>query len=260
MPGGATVRRSFEFKPAASTTAQKIVLYGPGGIGKSKLHSLLSEVDVKAGVLDIGSSCAFLSGVNRIDDITAWQELRDALNDDQLWVGRDAVVLDDLTKAEELDSQWVVQNVKHEKGQPINSIEDYGWGKGLTHIYEAFLLLLSDLDRHVRAGRHVICVAHECTASVPNPGGEDWIRYEPRLQSPASGKNSIRHRVKEWCDHLLFIGYDTAVNKDGKATGTGTRAIYPQEMPTHWAKSRSLADPIVYEDGSAELWRKLFDK
>ena len=29
----------------------------------------------------------------------------------------------------------------------------------------------------------------------PNPAGEDWLRYEPRLQSPNSGKASIRLRV-----------------------------------------------------------------
>jgi hypothetical protein len=261
VPGGVASgpKRSFAFKDSLAIDAQKTIIYGPGGIGKSKLHSLLMLQGLRTGVLDIGTSCGFLK-VNAVDDILTWQDLRGALNDDSLWDGIQAIVIDDLTKAEELAGQWVIQNVKHEKGKPIHSIEDYGFGKGLTHIYETFLTLLSDLDRHVRAGRHVVCIAHECTANVPNPGGEDWIRYEPRLQSPASGKSSIRHRVKEWCDHLLFIGYDTAVNEDGKATGAGSRTIYPQEMPTHWAKSRSLSEPIVYADGSPELWVKLFSK
>jgi hypothetical protein len=126
------------------------------------------------------------------------------------------VVLDDLTKAEELCSKWVVDNVKTEKGHEAKGIEGYGFGKGFTHLYEAFLPLLGDLDAHVRAGRQVVCVAHECTANVPNPHGEDWIRYEPRLQSPPSGKNSVRHRVKEWADHLIFIGYDVARHRAGQ--------------------------------------------
>jgi hypothetical protein len=198
--------------------------------------------------------------VQRIDDIANFEELRAALHDEALWSGFNAVVIDDLTKAEELASDWVVRNIPHPKGKPIKSIEDYGWGEGYTHVYEAFLLLLGDLDQHIRKGRHVICVCHECTANVPNPAGEDWIRFEPRLQSPKSGKASIRHRVKEWCDHLLFIGYDTFVNEDGKGTGSGTRTIFPVEMPTHWAKSRSLDTPIPYTRGSAALWERLFNK
>ena len=58
--------------------------------------------------------------------------------------------------------------------------------------------LIFDLDRHSRAGRNIILLAHEFIATVPNPAGEDWIRYEPRLQNPASGKASIRLAVKEF--------------------------------------------------------------
>lgn len=169
-----------------------------------------------------------------------------------------AVIIDDLTKAEELATEHVIRTIKHPKGKPINGIEDYGWGEGYTHIYEKMLLLLSDLDRHVRAGRHVIGVCHECTSNAPNPGGEDWLRFEPRLSSPKSGKASVRNRVKEWCDYLLFIGYDVATEA-GKGKGCGSRAIYTTEMPTHWAKRRTpLDDTIVYQQGSNDLWNQLF--
>jgi hypothetical protein len=237
----------------------RTVLYGPGGIGKSELCASLKQVGVRPLVLDIGSSTGFLD-VDRIGEaegLRTWDDLRAALHDQSIWQGFGAVVIDDLTKAEELCSRWVCENVKNEKGNLVQGIEGYGFGKGFTHLYEAFLPLLADLDAHIRAGRQVVCVAHECTANVPNPSGNDWIRYEPRLQSPPSGKNSIRHRVKEWCDHMMFVGYDVAVN-DGKGIGAGTRCIYPVERPTHLAKSRSLAEPIVYEQGSAELWKQLF--
>lgn len=237
------------------------MIYGPGGVGKSELWSHLQAIGVKPLCLDVGASSKFIP-TNRInaEELESFDDLRAALHSEPLWAGFGAVVIDDLTKAQEMAEQWVIKNVKHEKKEkPIRSIEDYGFGKGKGHIYDAMLLLLGDLDAQVRRGRHVICVAHECTSPVPNPGGDDWIRYEPRLQSPKSGENSVRHRVKEWCDHLLFIGYDTAV-EDGKATGSGTRTIYPVEMPTHWAKSRTLSDPIVYQRGSAELWEKLFAK
>lgn len=236
------------------------MIYGPGGVGKSSLAEALKQFGIRPLVLDIGSSTAFLD-VERIGEaegLRTWDDLRAALHDQSLWRDYGAVWLDDLTKAEELCSRWVIENVKTEKGHEAKGIEGYGFGKGFTHLYEAFLPLLGDLDAHVRAGRHVVCVAHDCTATVPNPHGDDWLRYEPRLQSPPSGKNSVRHRVKEWADHVIFIGYDVAVNEQGKGIGAGTRAIYPAERPTHMAKSRSLSEPIVYEHGSAELWKQLF--
>lgn len=196
--------------------------------------------------------------MERINDLTTWDELRAVLHDADLWKDFGAVVIDDLTKAEELAAQWVVQNIPHEKpGKVVSSIESYGYGKGFTHLYETFLQLLGDLDAHIRAGRQVVCIAHECTAKVPNPAGDNWIRYEPRLQSPESGKNSIRLRVKEWADHILFVGYDVHVTDEGKGTGAGTRTIYPVELPTHLAKSRDLSEAIPYVKGNAELWQKL---
>lgn len=171
-------------------------------------------------------------------------------------------MLDDLTKAEEFAVAWTLANVPRElkngSKEYVKSVDGYGWGNGPQFVYDSFLPLLGDLDAHIRAGRQVICIAHECTSNVPNPGGEDFLRYEPRLQSPKSGKASIRHRVKEWCDHMLFIGFDVHVTPDGKAQGGGTRTIYPAELPTHWAKSRDLASPIPYERGSAELWKQVF--
>jgi hypothetical protein len=155
--------------------------------------------------IDVGNSTRFLD-MKRVgaESLQTWEDIRDCLHDETLLSGYDAIILDDLTKVEELAAKWVVQNVPHQEkeSKPIKSIEDYGWGKGYSHIYDAMLLLLQDLDAQIRKGRWVVCVAHECTNTVPNPSGEDWIRYEPRLQSPASGKASVRLRVKEWVGRL----------------------------------------------------------
>ena len=95
---------------------------------------------------------------------------------------------------------------------------------------------------------------------MPNPRGEDWLRWEPRLQNPSSGKASIRLRLREWLDHLLFIGYDIECSKQsgGKAQGHGTRTIYPQEMPWCMAKSRCLAEQIELTQFGTTLWNQLF--
>ena len=227
---------------------QRIIIFGPGGIGKSTLASLAPKpvfLDIEGGTNDMD--------VPRVEGLNSFADLRACLQSDAL-DGFGTVILDSATRAEELSAAHALATIKHEKGMSVTSIEGYGFGKGYTHVYDMFLLLLADLDSQVRRGRHVILIAHECISDVPNPTGDDFIRYEPHLQSPKSGKNSIRNRVIQWSDHVLFIGYDV-VTEDGKGKGGGTRTIYTSEMPSHIAKSRrvSVAQPFTGpEDGS--IW------
>ena len=239
--------------------AHKIVVYGPGGCGKSSLAASLARVGIEPLFLDLESGTKFLD-VARMEP-QSWDELRAALHDqDLLRSSFGAVVIDSGTKAEEMAMEWMLANVKHEKGHTCQSIEDYGYGKGYVHLYETFMLMLGDLDAVARSGRHIVMICHDCTETVPNPASDDYIRYAPRLQSPASGKFSIRNRVREWTDHTLAIMFDVAIANDGKAKGTGTRAIYCQERPTHVAKSRTLSDTIIYTKDSPTLWQALFNK
>lgn len=252
-----TSSKTFSVRSGIKTGAQKVVLYGPGGVGKSELASLIAKVGIKPLFLDVGKGTEFLD-VERIDNIDSWDDLRSCLHNDELLAPYGAVVIDDMTKAEELDSAWVVRNIPHEKAKPINCIEDYGFGKGFGHIFDQMLLLLQDLDAVARKGKWVIVIAHDCISEFPNPNGDNYIRFEPRLQNPASGKNSVRLRIKEWADHLIFVGYDV-FSKDGKAQGSGTRTIYPLEQGMCLAKTRTLSGPISYERGSDELWKQLLN-
>jgi hypothetical protein len=254
---GTPARTNFSISKGRARRSPRIGIYGTGGIGKSKLASLMSEVGPEPVFIDLEGSALDLD-VQSVDGASGfdWSDLRACLASDDFPVDA-PIVIDTATKAEQLAIAHTLKTVPHEKGHRVSSIESYGFGKGLTHVYETFMTLVGDLDRLHRKGHNVVLIAHDCTSNVPNPGGDDWIRYEPRLQSPNSGKSSIRLAVKEWLDHLLFVGYDVNVNNEGKATGSGTRTIYPVEMPSHMAKSRTLRDPIVYQDGDAELWRSM---
>ena len=233
------------------------MIYGPGGVGKTSLAALLAKVGIRPRFIDLEQRSGFLD-VSRVECDT-WEDMRDELHSPAGDFG--AVIVDSGTKAEELATAWTLTNILHEKGYPVTTgINGYGFGKGLTHVYETFLNLIGDLDTHIRAGRHAVLICHDCVANVPNPAGEDWKRYEPRLQSPESGKASIRHRVKEWADHVLFVTYDVAVSKLGKAEGSGSRTIYPAERATWWAKSTKLVEPIVYEKNDPAVWQQLFAK
>ncbi len=247
---------------AIEPQGHRVGIYGPGGIGKT---TFAANAPGPVAFFDLDDSLPVLRpalagcDVRRVQASESWEAIRYALHADG-WDEIRTIVIDSATKAEELALAWTLANVPHEKdGVVIRRIEDYGFGKGYQHLYETFLHLLGDLDRHVRAGRNVVLVCHDCTATVPNPAGEDWLRYEPRLQNPNSGKASVRLRVREWLDHLLYVGYDVACEKGdgGKATGSGTRTVYPRELPFCMAKSRTLAEPVELLPGDTTLWDRL---
>lgn len=227
---------------------QRVLLYGPGGIGKSTLASLAPApvfIDIEGGTRELD--------IPRVEGVVTFADLRALLQSPALDQFQ-TIVLDSATKAEEWCAAHVIGSIKHEKGHKVENLEGYGFGKGYVHLYDQFLLLLADLDSQVRRGRNVVLIAHECVVDAPNPFGDDFIRYEPHLHAPKNGKSSIRNRVVQWADHVLFLGYDV-LSKDGKGQGGGTRTIYTSELPSHIAKSRraQFAVPFTGPDDGA-IW------
>ncbi len=236
--------------------AKRTMVYGPGGAGKSTLASLTPS----PVVLDVEGGTKGIEVARVLDGIETWQGLRECLQSDAL-DGYSTIVIDSVTKAEEMAVAHTLATVPNERGQRMRNLSEYGFGKGDRHLYDTFLHLLMDLDRHVRAGRNVVLVAHVCTTPVPNPMSDDWLQYQPRLQTTKKGDNSIRERTFEWCDHVLFLGYDVAVAEGGKGIGEGTRTIWTSERPTHRAKVRGVEreiEPRPFEgprDGA--IWQLL---
>lgn len=246
-------KRKVAFGKPKKTAGHRVVLYGPGGIGKT---TLASHAPGPVVWFDLDDSLSRLPDMkdSTVVESQSWSDITDALESDG-WDGIGTIVIDSVTKAEELAIAHTLQYVPHEKGHKCLNLDDYGFGKGLTHNFTTFISLFDILDKHAHAGRNVVLIAHDCTSSVPNPAGEDWLRFEPRLQSPASGKSSIRLRCREWADHLLFLGYDV-ISKDGKGQGSGTRTIYPAELPHCMAKSRTCQQPIPLDE-PAEIWKEI---
>ncbi len=238
------------FEKITRSTVNRIVLYGTGGIGKTSLTLKLPgrtaylDRDNSLGKLEIDPERHF-----RIP-CTGWKDARASLAASG-WDQINNIVCDSASELEKDCLAYILATVKAEKNTVAKSIEDYGWGKGYRYFYETFLLLLADLDRHFRQGRNVILVCHEVAAKVPNPQGEDWIRYEPDLYQ--SDKVSVRAKVKNWADQVLFLGYDVSV-KDGIGQGSGTRTLYTAERPHCMAKSRTCQETIVIEDINFDPW------
>lgn len=256
-------------KPAASifdapkTRGLRIGIYGTGGIGKT---TLAMNVPGSTAFVDLDESLRKTSSGKRllqppdtvkVANINSFKELIDAVEKNQ-FEGFDNVVIDSISKFEDFAVEHVIKTIPHEKGYSVKRLEDYGYGKGSTFLYETMLKLFVVLDLLVKEGQNIVMIAHECKSSFPNPFGEDFLRYEPRMYQSASGKNDVRNRWKDWLDYLFFIGYDISV-KDSKARGSGTRTIYTTEKPFCMAKSRGVSEDFPYnspEDN--EIWKEIF--
>ena len=239
-------------------SADRTVIYGTGKIGKSTLAAFLPApffLDVEAGTKKL--NVAF---DRELRSDPTWSMLRGKLASIAIAPpqGVRSIVIDTATIAEELAKEHVIATRKTEKGRAVDSIEGFGWGKGWQFIYDEFNGLLADLDRIVEKGIHVCLIAHEVSTPVPNPAGDDFIRWEPLLYSgDKKGRGSIRERIKNWAEHIIFVCYDVDV-EDGKGRGSGTRTIYTQELPTHIAGSRTKQIVMSFDlkDPSA-IWREL---
>lgn len=230
--------------------AQKVVLYGSEGIGKSTLAAMFPNplfIDTEGGTAHMD--------VRRIAKPGTWVELMDILN--EIAVTPDicgSLIIDTADWAEQLAVSYVC--AKYKKA----GIEEFGYGKGHTYLAEEFTPFFRALDRIVASGIHVVVTAHAKMRKFEQPdemGAYD--RWEMKLSK------QVAPLFKEWCDMLLFLNYQTYVvtteNKSAKAQG-GKRVMYTSHHPCWDAKNRhGLPDVLdldyeniahIFEKGEAK--------
>lgn len=208
---------------------QKVVVYGPEGIGKSTFASYFPD----PLFLDIEDSTSQLD-VKRIQGITSWEMLLSLISQINQERPCKTVVIDTADWAEKLCIQHVC--AVNKKG----SIEDFGYGSGYVKLLEEFAKLLEALNLSVKAGINVVLNAHAQIRKFEQPdemGAYD--RWELKLNKKTTAQTAAI--VKEWTDALLFINYKTVVVADdnGKKKGVGgKRVMYTQHASTWDAKNR----------------------
>lgn len=222
----------------------KAVIYGPEGIGKSTFASkfpkpLFIDTEGSTTRLDVArtdtpSSLAMLT--------TILTELR--TNDH----GYKTLVLDTADWAERLCTKAVCDK-SHKEG-----IEDFGYGKGFTYVYEEMGRILNLLTDIWERGMNIVITAHAAIRKFEQPdemGAYD--RWELKLIN--APKCNVCAMVKEWADMVLFANYKTysvAVDKEGKkfkAQG-GERVMYTAHTPCWDAKNRfDLAPELPFDFG-----------
>jgi hypothetical protein len=265
-------------KWTGDTEGDKLIIYSGSGKGKTTLASMAPK-PLFIGLDDGGRRIRNPKtgeAVDRIEDIETYQDVRDALQQPGLFANHETVVIDTGTALELLAMQHVIENVKHEKaGVKITGIEDFGYGKGYQHMFDAMRLIFQDLDGLVRQGKNVVVLCQECPVVVANTAGANFLQDGPKLYAPGpESKQAFTTRgfAVEWADHVLRIGFlgnqVVGAHTDregkehaGKVKGGTTRAIYamPQD-PSFFAKTRTLTEPVISFESPDDdsLWCLLF--
>jgi hypothetical protein len=222
-------------------TAQKVVVYGPEGIGKSTFASLFPDPTF----IDTEGSTKKLD-VARTPKPNSWTMLLE-----QVKYFRDnpsqckTLVIDTADWAERLCVEHICS--KSQK----SGIEDFGYGKGYTYLEEEFGRLLNLLEEVIERRVNVVITAHASMRKFEQPdelGAYD--RWELKLEKKTAPL------LKEWADMVLFANYKTyVVNVDGqgaqkgknKAQG-GKRVMYTTHHSCWDAKNRhDLPDEVPFE-------------
>ena len=223
---------------------QKVVLYGPEGIGKSTFGARFPA----PLFIDVEASTKHLNVVRITPAPATWSALLDTVKD--LLAERPAefqtVVLDTADWAEQMCVKHVCE--KHSKA----GVEDFGYGKGYTYVAEEFSHLLNYLEDVIDAGYNVVILAHAKMRKFEQPdemGAYD--RWEMKLS------RQVAPMVKEWADMVLFANYKSMVitigewkNAKHKAQGQGRRVLYTTHHSCWDAKNRhNLPDELSLDYG-----------
>lgn len=223
-------------------SAQKVVIYGPEGIGKSTFAAQFPEplfIDTEGSTKQLD--------IARMDKPTSWEMLSNQIAYAKANPGIcKTLIIDTIDWAEQLciDSICAAYQKK--------GIEDFGYGNGYVYEKEEFGRFLNSLEELVEKGINVVLTAHAQLRkfSQPDEIGE-YDRWELKLGKKTGSQ--ISPLVKEWADMVLFANYKTvavATDKEGKkfkAQGGG-RVMYTQHHACWDAKNRhGLANELPFD-------------
>lgn len=140
----------------------------------------------------------------------------------------------------------------------VSSIEDVGggFGKGYVAAVDCWRALIAELEILRRTRRMaIVLLAHSNVRQFKNPTGEDYDRYELKLNAKAAGL------WREWPDAVIFACHDDVASKDARTkrvrgVSSGARVIRTVHHAAYDAKNRfGLPEelPLAWADFSAAV-------
>lgn len=211
----------------------RVLLYGFEGIGKSTFAASAPN-PIFIGAEDGTSEL----DVARFPQPESWEDMLEAIH--ELTTSPHdykTVVIDTLDWLEPFCWERTCRGKKHEKsGKPITHIEEFGFGKGYIAALDHWRVLTARLET-LRGQRRmaVVLLAHAYIKTFKNPTGEDYDRFQMKVQDKAAG------HLREWCDASLFAMYEThTYESNGRTKGisTGARVVHTQRTAAWDAKNR----------------------
>lgn len=236
----------FEVNSGKVPKAQKIILYGPEGIGKSSLAAKFPN----PVFIDTEGSTDKLE-VNRMKKPSSWTELIQMLD----WIKQQrqfsSVIIDTADWAQRLAEQEVC----NENG--VDSIGHISYGNGYVYMKDKFGNFLDKMQGLVDAGINAVLTAHSQITKFEDPGEMGaYDRYELKLAKRSNA--DVAAMAKEWADTVLFLNYRViSVKADDagtryKAQG-GQRVMHTTHRPAWDAKNRdSLPEELPLDFKSIE--------
>lgn len=204
---------------------QKVVVYGPEGIGKTTFASNFPNplfIDTEGGSAHLD--------VARIECRDSWNDLLETIKEVAHQDICKTLVLDTADWAEQLAISAICTKYK----QP--SIESFGYGKGYTYVSEEIEKMLNALNEVIESGKHVVITAHAKMRKQELPDEQGaFDRWELKLTRQTAPI------VKEWADAVFFLNYKTYVSQSDKGSAKasgGKRVMYTSHHPCWDAKNR----------------------
>lgn len=211
--------------------AQKVIAYGPEGIGKSSFAAqfpdpLFIDTEGSTGNMDVA----------RLDKPSSWTFLHQQIDFVKQNRPCKTLVIDTIDWAERLAIEFVTSRANKD------SITSFGYGEGFIQLEEEFGKFLNRLSDLIEVGINVVLTAHAKITKFEQPdemGAYD--RWELKLGNKTTAKTAAL--TKEWADMVLFMNYKTfsvAVDDKGKKHKGqgGVRTIYATHHPAWDAKNR----------------------
>jgi hypothetical protein len=223
--------------------AQRVVIYGPEGVGKSTLASKFPKplfFDAESGTKSLD--------VDRVT-IESYAELIHSLEQfSKDTMGYKTIVIDTIDWVEMMMMESLCAEHR------LNSIEEFGYGKGYTHLAEKTQRFLSNLSEFINRGIHILLLGHSVQAKFELPGQQG--SYD---QFTIDLHKKVLPIVKEWSDDLFFVNWETILkDKQGDPRGNTKLAvggrqgkIYTQHSATYDAKNRHGLPPELPLDYSS---------
>jgi hypothetical protein len=233
----------------------RVLIYGPDGVGKTSFAAAARD----AIVLPAEDGSGFLQ-VARFPVAESWADVLEAISELRSTEhAHKTLVLDSVDWMEQLMVGHLC--AKHKK----ESLEAFGYGAGYSLVFDETRSFIAQLEKlRAEKGMAVIAIAHSMVKPFQNPEGENFDRYELKLQAAKNANTAAVWR--EWSEFVLFANYET-LTSDSKKSGakgesSGARFAFTQRSAAYDAKSRlALPARLPLDWGSfARAVKEAFDK